>query len=69
MNDFHRLYAFVELQQSDAAFVVKAVKSVPYQTVSFQTLLIVINHSSTAYSSLSDEPTRSTRASTDTSLF
>jgi hypothetical protein len=34
MDDFHRLYAFVELEQSDAGFVVKAVKNVPYQTVS-----------------------------------
>jgi hypothetical protein len=34
MDDFHRLYAFVELERSDTGFVVKAVKSVPYQTVS-----------------------------------
>jgi hypothetical protein len=34
MDDFHRLYAFVELERSDAGFVVKAVKNVPYQTVS-----------------------------------
>ncbi|KAF8798054.1 hypothetical protein BYT27DRAFT_7203757 [Phlegmacium glaucopus] len=34
MDDFHRLYAFVELERSDAEFVVKAVKSVPYQTTS-----------------------------------
>jgi hypothetical protein len=34
VDDFHRLYAFVELEQSDTGFVVKAVKSVPYQTVS-----------------------------------
>jgi hypothetical protein len=34
VDDFHRLYACVELEQSDAGFVVKAVKSVPYQTVS-----------------------------------
>lgn len=33
-DDFHRLYAFVELERSDAGFVVKAVKGVPYQTVS-----------------------------------
>ena len=34
MDDFHRLYAFVELERSDDGFVVKAVKNVPYQTVS-----------------------------------
>jgi hypothetical protein len=34
MDDFHRLYAFVELERSDAGFIVKAVKNVPYQTVS-----------------------------------
>ena len=34
MDGFHRLYAFVELERSEAGFLVKAVKSVPYQTVS-----------------------------------
>lgn len=38
MDDFHRLYAFVELERSDAGFVVKAVKNVPYQTVSYSPL-------------------------------
>ena len=50
MDDFHRLYAFIELERSDAGFVVKAVKNVPYQTVSQSPSLITIDYLPASYS-------------------